>query len=302
MSLIAAVFLLLSAVTHAGWNFISKREHPTLSFYLVSNIVGNLLLLPIFYFYRSYIFFIPGTVWIYVTLSGFCLAVYMAALAGAYRYGDLSIAYPIARSLPAVIVTAGAVILGRDAPLGWFYYIGMIFVVGGCFLLPFISLREINFKKLINTSCLLAVLAAFFISGYTILDHEALRFLRELPNGHFNPVSATLVYMGLEAITSSIWKGILVFLIPGERNNIKEVIRDFKFAAVLTGIGIYLTYGLVLASMNYVSNISYVAVFRQLSIPLGALLGIILLNESGYRPKIFGIVMIFIGLIFVSFG
>jgi len=134
------------------------------------------------------------------------------------------------------------------------------------------------------------------------LDHEALRCLRERPDGNFNPVNATLVYLVLEAITASIWKGIFVLISPGERKYFKEVMRGFKVAAVLTGVGIFLTYGLVLASMNYVSNISYVAVFRQLSIPLGAIFGIILLNESRYLPKIIGIVMIFSGLVFVGIG
>jgi len=302
MSSIAIILLVMSALTHAGWNFISKREHPTLSFYLVANIFGTLCVLPILYFYRSHIGMIPSAVWVYVSISGFCLAVYMALLAGAYRYGDLSIAYPIARSLPAVIVTAGAMVLGRDTNPGWPYFIGIIFVVGGCILLPLVSIRVFSFKKFINVSCLLAVLSALFISGYTIVDHEALRFLRERSGDFFNPVNATLIYMVLEAITSSIWKGILVLISPNERKNCKVVMREFKGAAALTGIGIYLTYGLVLASMNYVSNIGYVAVFRQLSIPLGAIFGILLLKESKYPPKILGIIMIFIGLVFVGLG
>jgi len=45
MSPIAVILLLMSAFTHAGWNFISKREHPTLSFYLVANIFGTLCVL-----------------------------------------------------------------------------------------------------------------------------------------------------------------------------------------------------------------------------------------------------------------
>ena len=302
MSSTAIILLLLSAFTHAGWNFISKREHPTLSFYLVANVFGTLCVLPILYYFRSHIGMIPSTVWIYVTISGFCLAVYMALLAGAYRYGDLSIAYPIARSLPVVIVTAGAMIIGKDTLPRWPYFIGMIFVVGGCILLPLLSIRDFSFKKFINVSCMLAVLSAIFISGYTIVDHEALRFLRKRTDGFFNPVNATLIYMVLEAITSSIWKGVLVFISPKERENCKVVIRDFKGAAALTGIGIYVTYGLVLASMNYVSNIGYVAVFRQLSIPLGAMFGIILLKESRYPPKILGIIIIFIGLVFVGLG
>jgi drug/metabolite transporter (DMT)-like permease len=302
MSSIAVILLLMSAFTHAGWNFISKREHPTLSFYLVANIIGTLCVLPILYFYRSHVGMIPSSVWVYVTISGFFLAVYMALLAGAYRYGDLSIAYPIARSLPVIFVTAGAMIIGRDTLPRWPYFIGMIFVVGGCILLPLISIKDFSFKKFINVSCLLAVLSALFISGYTIVDHEALRFLRERSGGFFNPVNATLIYMVLEAITSSIWKGILVLISPYERKNVRIVMSEFKGAAALTGIGIYLTYGLVLASMHYVSNIGYVAIFRQLSIPLGAIFGILLLKESRYYPKILGIIMIFVGLVLVGLG
>jgi len=108
--------------------------------------------------------------------------------------------------------------------------------------------------------------------------------------------------MVLEAITSSVWKGVLVLINSKERENCKVVMRDYKGVAALTGIGIYITYGLVLASMNYVSNIGYVAVFRQLSIPLGAVFGIILLKESKHFPKIIGIIMIFSGLVFVGLG
>jgi uncharacterized membrane protein len=52
--------------------------------------------------------------------------------------------------------------------------------------------------------------------------------------------------------------------------------------------------------MNYVSNVSYVAAFRQLSIPIGAILGMALLKESRYLPKTIGITAIFIGLILVG--
>jgi drug/metabolite transporter (DMT)-like permease len=76
-----------------------------------------------------------------------------------------------------------------------------------------------------------------------------------------------------------------------------EILRSYKGPAAITGIGIYLTYGIVLVSMNFVTNVSYVAAFRQLSIPLGAIFGIALLKEPRYLPKIIGIVAIFAGLV-----
>ena len=80
------------------------------------------------------------------------------------------------------------------------------------------------------------------------------------------------------------------------------VLRDYKGSAAITGIGIYLTYGLVLASMNFVTNVSYVAAFRQLSIPLGAIFGMALLREPCYSTKMFGVTTIIIGLALVKMG
>ena len=102
MTITATILLLISAFTHAGWNFISKKEHPTQAFYLVANTIGVICILPILFYFRGFILFIPASVWVIVVLSGFFLAAYLEALAGAYRAGAISIAYPLARSLPVV--------------------------------------------------------------------------------------------------------------------------------------------------------------------------------------------------------
>ncbi len=78
--------------------------------------------------------------------------------------------------------------------------------------------------------------------------------------------------------------------------------RASKRTAILTGFGIYGTYALVLISMAFVKNVSYVVAFRQLSIPLGAGLGIMGMGESSCRPKIVGVGIMFIGLILVGSG
>jgi len=54
--------------------------------------------------------------------------------------------------------------------------------------------------------------------------------------------------------------------------------------------------------MNYVRNVSYVAAFRQLSIPIGAVLGMALLKEQRYLPKVLGVVTIFVGLVLAGMG
>jgi uncharacterized membrane protein len=52
--------------------------------------------------------------------------------------------------------------------------------------------------------------------------------------------------------------------------------------------------------MAHVTNVSYIAAFRQLSIPFGAMLGIIVQKEPLYRPKLVGTGVAFAGLILVG--
>jgi uncharacterized membrane protein len=106
----------------------------------------------------------------------------------------------------------------------------------------------------------------------------------------------------LEGVSCSLWLAAIVLFNAVERKSFYEVLRHHKGSAATTGVGIFLTYGLVLAAMNYVTNVSYVAAFRQLSILIGAVLGMAILKEPPYVPKIMGTFLIFIGLVFVGIG
>ena len=300
MTTIAAILLILSAFTHAGWNFISKKEHPTQAFYLVANTIGVFFVLPFLFYYRIFIPYVPSSVWVIAVLSGFFLAGYLEALAGAYRAGDISIAYPLARSLPVIFVFLLTVVLGSGQPLTPWFVAGMIIIVAGCIILPWKSFGDFNWGDYKNLCCFLALLAAAGIAAYTIADDIALRHLRELPGKPMSPVGGTLLYMVLEGISCSLWQALFVLLSGRERKLMPEVLKSYKGAATLTGIGIYLGWGMVLVSMNFVTNVSYVAAFRQLSIPLGALFGMALLKEPRYPPKLIGIAAIFVGLVLVG--
>ena len=237
-----------------------------------------------------------------MVISVFFLAVYMAALSGSYRSGDMSIAYPLARSLPVIFVSIITFILGNGKPLSVWCIIGILIVVFGCLSLPMKAFDEFHLSRYKNLSCFLAVLAAGGITGYTVTDDTALRYLRGIPGNQFHPVDATLIYLLLEGSACSLWLGIFLFFDPREHKGFYDVVRYLKSPAAITGIGIYLTYGMVLAAMNYVTNVSYVAAFRQLSIPVGALLGMAILKEPRYFPKLTGVSIIFVGLGLVGLG
>lgn len=302
MTTTAIILLIVSAITHAGWNFISKKEYPSQAFYLISNTFGVICILPILIVYWSRVPMITDAVWLYMVISGFFLAAYLATLAGAYRAGDISIAYPLIRSLPVIFVFIATLILGKSHEVSGLLIAGIILIAAGCMVLPMKAFGDFSFKAYQNLCCLLATLSAIGVAGYTIVDDEALRRLRELSEMQFGPIESTLVYMVLEGISCSIWQGIFVLCVTHEKNNISAVLKSGKSAAATTGIGIYLTWGLVLVSMNYVENVSYVAAFRQLSIPLGAIFGMTLLKEPRYLPKKIGIAAIFMGLVLAGLG
>lgn len=52
--------------------------------------------------------------------------------------------------------------------------------------------------------------------------------------------------------------------------------------------------------MGYVTNVSYIQAFRQLSLPIGLLLGILILKERATFQKIAGLALILTGLFLVA--
>ena len=63
-----------------------------------------------------------------------------------------------------------------------------------------------------------------------------------------------------------------------------------------------LGYSLVLIAMSFVKNVSYVVAFRQLSIPIGVILGAVILKERMYPLRVVGTAILFVGLVLVAVG
>lgn len=302
MSPTAIVLLLISATTHATWNLLSKRRSPTSSFFLLSNLFGSLFLLPILFAGGDIALRMPGKVWFLLGVTGFFQAVYYASLAKAYRSGDMSIAYPIARSWPVILVMIVTLLLGRASQMSLVCFGGIFLIVVGCFVLPMKHYRQFSIRNYWNPTCLWAFAAALGTTGYSLVDDEALRVLRNslhpAPAVKYLPV---IVYALLESFSTSIWIALFVLIPKRSRQVTYQAFRTLKGQAAITGLCIYTTYVLVLISMGYVHNVSYVVAFRQFSIPLGAIMGMVLLHEDRPAPKLVGVMTMFAGLIIVGF-
>jgi len=232
-----------------------------------------------------------------VTIVGFFEAVYVSALAGGYRTGDLSLVYPLARPLPAVMVTVGSctawsVERNRDALLGRRNF------DRGCVFLPLDRLSSIGLRSYWNRTFLFAGLAALGTTGYSLVDDEALRGLR-FAHPDVHPAGVTLVYSFYQVLTTGFWLAVFVFPRRTGRASFRSAMRDWKFA-LPTGAVITVTYVLILVALAFARDVSYVVAFRQSSIPIGVAIGVLFFKESTPLPKLIGTGVLVLGLLLVS--
>jgi drug/metabolite transporter (DMT)-like permease len=299
MTSVAIILVTISAFAHAFWNLLGKRQNPSTAFFFVASAFAAICFSPLLFIYRQAFAFIPARVWLWLGLTSGFEAIYYIGLAGAYRHGDMSVAYPLARALPVILVALLTATLGLGKPLSLIGVAGILLVAIGCLILPLRSVRQIHLADYLTTCCLLAGLAALGTTGYTLVDNQALFDLRSAPGIGLSQVEIAFFYLALGSITISIVMGGYILLSTSERAEFTKVWHAGKGMAFITGLLIVGTYGLVLAAIEYATNVSYIAAFRQLSIPLGAFLGILVQREPAYPPKLAGIVIIFSGLILI---
>lgn len=303
MSPLAIVLVVVSAVMHAGWNLLGKSQRPRAAFLLVASTTGAVMLSPVLVWHARVMFAtIPAQVWLLLVITGLFMALYYVSLAGAYRAGDLSVAYPLARSSPVIVVAAVTFLLGRGEQISTQCIVGIGLVVGGCFLIPLERFGNLHLRNYLTPTCGLALMAAVGTSGYSIADDEALRQLREHPLMTVPMVPMTLAYACLQAAVASCWMAVYIGITGQGRADMRHVMHNGLRHAGLTGAAIHFTYAIVLVSLAFADNVSYVVGLRQLSIPLGTLLGIVVLKEPRHPPKLAGAAVMFIGLVLVALG
>ena len=114
-----------------------------------------------------------GRFWLLVLGSGFFEVLYFLGLFQAYRKSDISMAYPLARAMPVLMVAAVTMIFGLGRPPGPPALLGMAVVSIGCLLMPLKHLSEFRPRSYVNPALLFILLAAVGTTGYTVFDSLA---------------------------------------------------------------------------------------------------------------------------------
>lgn len=296
MSVFALVLVVLSAIIHASWNLLGKSRTPTPAFFCVASIGAGVLLLPVMAVVLGKQPILPVSFWLLLLASGFCQMVYMASLARAYQQADVGVVYPIARALPVLMVATVSSLLGQPLPAS--AWSGMVLVTLGCLMVPIVCFRRWHWRAYRQDGCLWALLAAIGTAGYSVLDNHALAVMAENAQGTLSPSLVAFGYLGMQFIVTGFW--LLLWCCNGSgRQQLRHGWQD-KGVALLTGVMMGGTYGLVLLAMTLTDNVSYVVALRQLSIPIGVGLGIWLLREPAHRPRLVGAGLVCLGLVAVS--
>ena len=140
------------------------------------------------------------------------------------------------------------------------------------------------------------LLAALGTTLYTICDSEAQAAMRTCaPKLSGTMVSCTYYELRHIAVVAAL--GLVVLTVPSARAEAAAMPRNGFGMPLLAGVFAGLTYILVLLAMNYVTNVSYVKVFRQMGLPIGMGLGVLILKERCTATKILGVILILTGLV-----
>lgn len=301
MTLAAILIVLLSALTHASWNLFGKSVSASCAFFWHSSFFGALLTLPILLSYLDVLSHFTLKIGWLVILTGFFQALYLSALAAAYRHGDMSVVYPMARSSPLIILLIGTLFLGTADKITSFAVGGILLIVAGCIILPMRYIKEFRWSNYANLATLFALLAAFSTAGYSLVDDNATRQIRNLPALNISNGEVALLFVILQTWSALAWLSLGILFQPKERYLMGALMCKWR---ITMGSGILMlgAYALVVWAMAHADDVSYVVAFRQISIPIGVAMGWLFLKESLHLPKIVGTGVILAGLVLIVLG
>jgi drug/metabolite transporter (DMT)-like permease len=131
MSLTSFLLILAASLTHATWNFLSKRSSGGITFIWLIYISSAIIFLPVmaWMLYGQKVMFSFPVIAICV-ISGGVRLLYFIVLQTGYQKGDLSLVYPLARGCAPMFAAIGAILFLDEVP-SLFSISGLILIVSG---------------------------------------------------------------------------------------------------------------------------------------------------------------------------
>ena len=221
-------------------------------------------------------FHIPPVVWGIMAVSAAIEALYYLAIARAYRLGDLSVVYPLARGTAPLFLFAGAAVaLGERPTAGALAGVGLI--AGGLCLvnLPRLGAWRQTLRGMRGPATLWALAAGVCIALYTLLDKVAVRSADALLYTYL-AMTFTAVWLTPPTLAAVGWSGL------------KAEWKVSAWRSALAGVAAMTAYAAVLWVMRSGAPASYVGATREVSIVFAAAAGALFLKERGSATRLTG--------------
>ncbi len=249
--------VLVAALFHATWNAFVKVDGDRLVFMavmLAGSGIGALSTTP----------FLPLPApesWPYIALSVLLHQGYTIFLLLAYRYGDLSHVYPLARgSAPLIVAFLSVTLVGEQ--LSHYNLLAVFIMAAGIMSLSFTRGAQ-NLRN--PWAVFFALGTGLFIAGYTITDGVGAR----LADSAHSYSAWMLGLEGIPVVAFVLWKRKLRAL--------PQINRIWK-PAMLLGLISLAAYWTVIWAMT-VAPIALVAALRETGIIFAVLFGVLFLKE-----------------------
>ena len=276
MTVLVFSLVLLAAALHAIWNAVIKGTgDKTIAIGLVA--LGHMVLGLI----GAAILPLPDIKVIpFILASTLIHWGYYYGLTTAYKFGDLSLIYPIARGISPVIVTFFA-FFWIDERLSWVEMSGVLLISSG---ILFLGLRSLSNEKSI-TAVVFALTTGMLIAAYSLTDGFGVRLTE-------NPLSY-IVWL-------FIAEGFVVFYIFGRfrlrllKSSLSEILLGF-FAGVVSTVA----YGLALYAKS-LAPLGIVTALRETSVIIATLIGVLWFKEKPIGYRIGAASIVFCGIIFLA--
>lgn len=245
--------------------------------------VGGLVMLPALFVVEA-----PSArIWMLIAVSVVVHYVYQSLVIAAYRIGDLSAVYPVARGSAPLLTAAGAFLFmgERPAPIA---IGGIVILVGGILAFALDGRHRRKADPAEARAFLLALATGGTIATYTLVDAAGVR-----------AAPSALAYIAWFYVTEAVATTTIVWARRG-RLLAPALAVGWKpgVAAALGSLG---SYGLALVALRLGAT-AEVAALRETSVVIGALLGTLVLGEAFGRRRLVAACVVATGALVMHMG
>ena len=276
--------MLFAALLHAAWNALIKGGHDKALDTALIHGIASLLALPLV----ALAGWPAREAWPFLAASVAIHFGYYVALVGAYRHGDLGLAYPVMRGAAPLVVAGGSVLwLGEH--LGALSWAGVVAVSVGVLALGMsrTAMRHGAGAKALG----FALANAAIIAAYTLVDGRGVRAA-----GDALAYTATLfLFEGLPFLAFVLWRRRARWADVRSHVAMRWPLATAGAAASLGA------YGIALWAMTH-APVASVAALREVSVLFAAAIATFWLKERFGVQRALGTLLVVAGVVALRVG